>query len=145
MPNCETCLSAANCSKCKDDFVWDPVSVQCLKTSDLGGSVAIQGDQVIKCPFECLACTAAGVCTKCLSGFALSVGTCVACGSNCKTCASSNISSCTSCSSGYFLNKTECVPCNQTNCQDCSLSSSVCVKCADGFFMNETECQPCKG
>ena len=77
------------------------------------------------CTSNCLECSDADTCIKCLPTYGLdSNNYCAAChATNCKNC-SSNVEKCDTCVNGYFLDDFDgtCIRCNDyvTNCRICA-------------------------
>ncbi len=89
----------------------------------------------------CVECSSSA-CTRCVDGYNLKDGQCVACSSafgiNCTSCSSS---ACTICKEGYGIKDGQCVTCSDAFGAGCtSCSSSACNICSSGYTLKNGKC-----
>lgn len=93
---------------------------------------------------DCVACTAAKICTQCNPDFVDQLGQCSPCSANCDSCIDSN--TCLTCSNVYTLNSNNTYlynlvyPANRSMCA----SNITCATYKTGFFLAlNWSCQAC--
>jgi proprotein convertase subtilisin/kexin type 5 len=92
---------------------------------------------------NCLHCSSNSTCTRCVSGYAVSVTQdCIICANGDPRCISCDGSgNCIGCEYGYGLNPSGlCIACNTNipNCNDCNTAQS-CTQCATGNFLYQPQ------
>ena len=129
------CVDENGCPAGETHFVDKTAGTKCLPCNDAKGVA------------NCATCSAAKVCTKCLSGFFKTSDTaCDACGDNCATCSEKTANDkCLTCKTGFFLVEVakpagKCISCGDTNnggidgCAECTKEPAGSLKC--------TKCKP---
>jgi Tfp pilus assembly protein PilW len=74
------------------------------------------GNVTYLCPTGCSSCLSASQCDSCADGFVLNstTSTCLRCKGQCKSCASSDLTTCTDCFKGTYLNSGGCSLCSSS-------------------------------
>lgn len=130
--NCEVCLSASDCRKCRKGFTKRSVQgqpEQCVQTV----------------PFCADYSEAEGICVRCAAGFILTAAATPSCvrqvGEG--AIASFGVSPLHSriCADGYYLSGSACVRCSIPNCASCA-SPSTCTRCAPATYLSRSPSSP---
>jgi len=84
---------------------------------------------------------------SCYSSYVLAAGTCVACGSDCRSCDRAGAGRCDFCNTGFILSGSGCLPC-ATHCDTCDTAGpGRCDQCHSGYMRvihpGVDECVPC--
>ncbi|KAL4506331.1 hypothetical protein ABPG73_017065 [Tetrahymena malaccensis] len=131
---CSSCqLTAKNCTKCSDNYVFDEVQEICLPI----------------CASTCKTCILPlmnNQCSSCYDGFYLNDFSCIQCQPPCQNCIDQN--NCLSCQENYLYNQqtNQCTLICPDLCQQCQLNednSIQCIQCKDGFYLSNQSCLQC--
>ncbi len=124
--NCELCLSAEICKKCKPEtFLFEKENEnRCLDECPHRFYKNVKNQKCEKCLDNCKFCTDNHKCISCNSGFYIYNGVCVS-----------------DCPSGYGILDESCVKCGEEDCLNCRENDiNECKECKKGKFLFRGKC-----